>query len=388
MKVGRWLLASSIVVAMSMAVSSTPAHAVSDSTSRWGTFGLLSRANAESPTPVPIGNLTDITVIAAGNSSDMALDGSGDVWTWGDSTDGELAQGREPTPEPSSAVKVKGLPPIASIAEADTTDVAVDTTGHVWGWGWNESGQLCTGSNVLHKEPIELKNISGVAAVAGAGPHLLYLMDDGSLEACGANLQGELGDGTFQDSATPVRVTGLPSSPIVAITAGELTSTVLLQNGQVWDWGYNKWGQLGDGTTSNSDVPVQVDLPTRARQVYTGGDAVKNGQSLALLTDGTIWGWGNDKWGQLGNDTTSPAEPIPVRATALPAGVKFTFVASGGSHSLALASNGDVYGWGNNNEGQVGVGGAAMDVLDPQVVMSGADMVSATADDSVAHSSS
>jgi alpha-tubulin suppressor-like RCC1 family protein len=77
-----------------------------------------------------------------------------------------------------------------------------------------------------------------------------------------------------------------------------------------------------------------------------------------------------------------------VQATALPAGVTFTFVASGGSHSLALASNGDVYGWGNNDEGQVGCGSVPTDVLDPQVVMSGADMISATADDSVAHSSS
>src|ERR1700677_2905911 len=122
------------------------------------------------------------------------------------------------------------------------------------------------------------------------------------------------------NSFTPTTVIGLPSSPIVAISAGQATSLVLLANGQVWTWGENQYGNLGDGNTTDSDVPVQVQLPSAAAQISAGGDGNSNGQSLALLTSGTVYGWGDDKWGQLGNGTTSTVNTVPVQAASLPSG--------------------------------------------------------------------
>jgi len=231
---------------------------------------------------------------------------------------------------------------------------------------------------------MKLTNLSGVVAAAGGGTHMTYLLANGKMEACGGGRKGELGNGTFTSSLTPVPVTGLPSSAITAITAGPSTSTALLANGQVWDWGSNQFGQLGDGTRTNSDVPVQVQLPSAAAQVYAGGDDRENGQSLALLKNGQVWGWGDDANGQLGNGGHRKVNKRPLEATALPSGVTFTFVAAGGAHSLGLDSAGNVWAWGSNTKGQVGDGSSGSNVLTPVKVLTGVGLVSATANDSVA----
>jgi alpha-tubulin suppressor-like RCC1 family protein len=368
------------VVAGSAAAAVVPAAATSTSDLyRWGSFGLGPKANNEAATPVPVGNVPRTIAIAAGNASDMALDFDGHVWTWGDGTDGVLGDGST-TDHISDAVQVVGLPTIVKIAEADNTDVALDSTGHVWGWGWNESGQLCLGNRTDYDTPQELP-LSGVEGIAGAGAHILYLLTDGSVEACGDNNYGQLGDGTFSSSTVPVAVEGLPGA-VSAVSAGQVESTALLSNGQVWDWGYNAFGQLGDGTTTSADVAMYVDLPTTAREVYTGGDEYSDGQSLALLSDGTVWGWGNDRYGQLGDGKTADAL-VPVQASKLPSGKTWTAVASGGTDSLAIDSDGNVWAWGNNVEGQVGVDSPEK-VTTPVEILAHAQAISATADDAVA----
>ena len=310
---------------------------------RWGSFGLGAKANNESSSPEFVNRPFDVVAVVAGNASDMALDSNGNVWTWGDGSKGVLGDGST-ADKISNPVEVSGLPAIVKIAEADDTDVALAANGTVWGWGWNEAGQLCLGNKTDFKRPVEL-SLSGVVAMAGAGRHMLYLLASGALEACGDNSDGQLGDGSFTGSTTPVAVQGLPSA-VSAISAGQTDSTALLSNGQVWDWGYNKYGQLGDGKTQSSDTPVAV------------------------------------RYGQLGNGRTGNAT-VPVKASSLPRERTWTYVVSGGSDSFAVDSNGDVWGWGNNDEGQVGTGSSS-DVLHPVEVLRGADMVSATADDSVA----
>jgi alpha-tubulin suppressor-like RCC1 family protein len=268
------LLASLIGYKVAAGSGSGIVHAQgTDTTYRWGSYDTQNNGDVDKETtPLNIGNLTNIVAIAAGNASSMALDSSGNVWTWGVGDNGVLGQGNT-TNHINSAVEVSGLPQIVAIAEADNTDVALDVNGNVWGWGWNEAGQLCEGNEAQHTSPVELKNISGVAAIAGGGTHMTYLLTNGTMEACGNNSAGQLGNGTFTNSKVPVTVTGLPSSAVTAITAGPSTSTALLANGQVWDWGNNSYGQLGNGSTTNSNVPVQVQLPTglTATQVYAGG---------------------------------------------------------------------------------------------------------------------
>lgn len=358
-----------------------------DTTYRWGEYqvpgALGTQGVGKESTPLPVHDLTDVAAVAAGNGSDMALDADGNVWTWGSGVDGSLGDGSQAS-HLNGAVEVAGLPKIASIAESQNTDVALAVNGTVWGWGFNRSGQLCTGNDFSYDHPVQI-DLSGVSSIAGAGDHTLFLMDDGRVEACGDNTYGELGDGTFSSSKEPVAVLGLPtSSPVVSISAAWSGSSALLADGQVWDWGFNGQGQLGDGTVTNSDVPVEVKLPAAATEMYMGGSAANNGQTLVLLVDGQIWAWGNNDYGQLGNGGQSSSS-VPVQATNLPAAETFVAVATGGDFSMALDSRGNVWSWGDNSDGSVGDPTATSPVLKPVVVLSHANLISATASDAVAH---
>ena len=147
--------------------------------------------------------------------------------------------------------------------------------------------------------------------------------------------------------------------------------------------GWNPFGQLGDGTEVSSNSPVQVRLPVPAAQVSDGGSGFTNGQSLALLADGQVWGWGNDGFGQLGNGVTARIVSKPVQATVLEHHA-IVSVISGGDHSLVLDSSGNVYGFGDNLEGQVGGGSTHSPVLRPIKVLSGVSAISSTEYDSLA----
>ena len=125
---------------------------------------------------------------------------------------------------------------------------------------------------------------------------------------------------------------------MTALTSSWEGSGALLATGAYYDWGYNAAGQLGDGSTANSTVPVRVKLPAAVRQVSQGGSGAGNGQTIAILADGSVWTWGNNSRGQLGNGGTASSD-VPVRVD-LPAGVTFVAVNSGGYSCYAIDSSG------------------------------------------------
>jgi alpha-tubulin suppressor-like RCC1 family protein len=354
------------------------ASATAEATYRWGSF---QGAAHEATTPTVVRDLTGVTAIAAGNLSDMAL-ADGKVYTFGNGAFGNLGHGPGDAYQ-ATAQKVRGLPPIVAIGESMDTDVAIADDGTVWGWGWNRGGQLCTGNTHEYDRPVQLTNLSDIEAAAGGYRHMVYLTTSGTVETCGENTSGVLGDGSEASSTVPVSV-DLPDTA-TAVTAGQASAAALLANGTVYDWGRDKFGELGNGDTTSSDVPVEVELPSAAAEVSVGGSAPDNGQALALLENGQIWGWGCDSDGQLGDGKTKRVRDVPVEAKSLPSDVTFTAVVSGGAHGLALDSNGNVWGWGDNANGQVGNGSSGGDVLTPVEVLSGADLISSTAGDSEAH---
>ena len=179
--------------------------------------------------------------------------------------------------------------------------LAIDSQGHVWGWGLNALGDLCL-SGLTELRPSELP-LSGVTLATGARTHSLF-DSGGKVYACGAGEYGVLGTGSTASSSAPVPVVGLPSAVrVTALTSSWEGSGALLDNGAYYNWGYNAAGQLGNGTTTNSDVPVQVALPEAVRDVFQGGSGAKNGQTVAILGDGSVWAWGSNDRGQLGNGT-------------------------------------------------------------------------------------
>jgi alpha-tubulin suppressor-like RCC1 family protein len=170
---------------------------------------------------------------------------------------------------------------------------------------------------------------------------------------------------------------GLPEGPVKALTSSWGGSGALMQDGSYYNWGYNRAGQLGDGTSTDSPVPVRVVLPRAVVQVFQGGSGAKNGQTVAILADGSLWTWGNGRHGQLGNggvaDSTTPIH------IGLPEGARPASVASGGYASYAVDTSGRLWAWGRNDDGQLGTGKSGPDQLTPVATVLSLRQISSTA---------
>lgn len=331
----------------------------------WGTGGGGGTFISDSPTEVN-GQIGWNSTIQAANFGGLAISGSGQVLQWNAS----------PSP---TANRVAGVTKAVSVGEGQNFGAAVTSAGTVWTWGKNTYGDLCLGipgteSNV---PPTQVSGISDALAVAGGGNHLLILLSTGKLLACGQGNDGQLGNGRTVESDVPVDVSGPGQADIVKISAGSNTSAAVDSTGQLYMWGDNQWGQLANGTTTNSDVPIPLTTAGPVLQVYAGGDGQSNGQTIALLNNGSVYAWGNDQWGQLGNGETETDSTTPVRVVKAPADV--TAVATGGQSSYLLSGGGQVYAWGDDSKGQLGDGRGSGIVLNPELVASGFSSISATA---------
>jgi alpha-tubulin suppressor-like RCC1 family protein len=325
----------------------------------------------------------DVVAVQAGNWGGMALDATGHVWDWGYGTDGELGDGAV-TNSMDTAVEASGPQNIVSIGEGDDFAAAIDNAGDLWVWGDNLHGTLCVKNIAIVKTPVEISGL-GATAVAGGGAHLMILLGDGKVEGCGDDRYGQLGNGKMADGyMAPVAVVGL--TDVVAITAGNDFSAALEGDGSVWTWGYNKFGQLGDGTTKDEDLPVKVPLPLPAVDIYAGGDRTINGHMVALLSDGSTVAWGNDKWGQLGNGISGQSFSLP-QSVDTPAGVSFSSVVAGGEDSFAVDTDGDLWAWGQDRSKELGVAVNGGMAVKPVLVGSGFTTLSATADEAIGLSS-
>jgi alpha-tubulin suppressor-like RCC1 family protein len=361
--------------------SSPPPVEVPSTVEHWGAFfGGKKGTNydlATSPTAVTVPGT--VAEIGTSNSTEYALLTDGSLYAWGLGTQGELGDGSR-TSSFAEPVRVR-FPRGVKIAYIPTdampynTGLAVDTTGHAWGWGENGGGEFCLGNRRSHTIPVELP-LSGVTALAGASHHAVYDAD-GTVYACGQNLEGSLGDGSWGNSTRPRKVVGLDGSSVTKLVASFANAGALLSNGEYFDWGYNANGQLGDGRAGRpSNVPVRVQLPHPVTRVAQGGSIWNNGQSLVLLSDGSLWAWGANFNGQLGDGTTgSRSSAVHVYP---PVGVTYQSLATGSSTCYAVSTTGKVYAWGGSFVGQLGDGKLLMTLI-PVRVASGATMISSTA---------
>lgn len=349
------------------------------SLAHWGSFFGSGSVGDTADLPETVSLPGPVVQVATSNSTIYALLSSGQVYAWGLGGDGQLGDGRTANAL-ASPVRVR-FPAGVAIADLPTDDMpyntglAVDTTGHAWGWGLNGNGELCLNDKTRYLTPVELP-VTDVVAVAGAGDHALY-DEDGTLFACGKNTDGDLGTGSTEPSLVPAPVDGLPAGEVKAVVAAFNSSGALLDNGTYLDWGYDNEGQLGDGTVGvDSSVPVAVSLPAGVVQVAQGGSYFDNGQTLVLLSDGTVMGWGDNELHQL--DPGGPSvEPSPVLVTP-PAGVTYEQVAAGADTSYAVSTTGSVYAWGGGAAGEIG-NGRRHNASAPTAVESGVTCISSTA---------
>ncbi|WP_159396975.1 DNRLRE domain-containing protein [Sorangium cellulosum] len=364
-------------------------------------------------TPVQVATLTNVTGVAAGFGHSLAIRSDGTVWAWGFNWAGQLGDGT--TTDRTTPAQVSGLTGVIAVDAGHSYSLAVRSDGTVWAWGFNWAGQLGDGTTTERATPVQVSGLTGVTAVAAGAHHALAVRSDGTVWAWGYNGDGQLGDGTTTDRTTPVQVSGLTS--VTRLAAGDLHSLAIRADGTVWAWGDDLSFQLGDGTTTDHTTPVQVSALTgvtriaagarcslafrsdntvwawghnargqlgdgshgtvRFTPVQTGGQAmcakttylpaegwacpaskvvVAGGRShsLAVRSDGTVWAWGGNVHGQLG-DGSDPwwLHMTPMQVPGLTSG---STVAAGDYHSLAVRSDGTVWAWGHNIFGQLGDG--------------------------------
>lgn len=289
--------------------------------------------------------LNGVVAVAAGGAHSVAVTSDGTVWSWGNNGSGQLGDGTGTNR--LIPVQVPGLFEVQAVAAGWYHSLALKRDGTVVSWGSNSFGQLGDGSNLVSTLPRPVTGLRGVIAITAGVYYSVALKSDGTVWCWGSNFYGQLGDGTTTDRTIPVQIKGV--SGIRAIGAGAGHTVLLKSDGSVQTLGWNANGQLGNGTTTNSLVPLTVKGISGAGLIAAG-----YAHTLAAPTSGSgISAWGSNTAGQIGDGTTGGNRLSPVQVANL-SGVRA--LAAGTSHSLAVKSDGTLWSWGNNPYGAIGDG--------------------------------
>ncbi len=311
--------------------------------------------------PVTVSGLLDVARIGAGGYHSLAILNDGSAKSWGDNTYFQLGAGSTETTETSplsviaNTASMIALSDISQIAAGFDFTLALKSDGsRIYAWGGNYYGQLGDGTLTSSLTPVEVLSedstdyLSGVHGIAAGGYHALALLNDGTVRAWGSNTCGQLGNGSTDSSALPVKVFGLLN--VTQIVAGDNFSLALVDDGlktMVRSWGLNVNGQLGNGTNESSSTPVDVVglSGQRVLQIAAGAS-----HSLALMEDSTMKAWGLNYSGQLGNhsriDSSVPVDVLDGNGDKL-SGV--SRIGAGYYDSLAFVNNETILAWGYIN---------------------------------------
>jgi RHS repeat-associated protein len=300
--------------------------------------------------PAPVKGLREIKAVAVGAYHSLALSRDGRVWTWGSNTLGQLGLGhKNDTASPSL---VPGVSNIVAIAGGSYHSLALAANGTVYAWGFNGNGQLGTGSDASTTLPAQVAGLgagSGVVSISAGGFHSLAVTASGVEKGWGANFHGALG-GTAARHLVPHVV----SAASVSKAAGGAYHTMAIKSGgDAEALGWNGEGQLGDNTRTSRSAANGVWFLNKAKAL-SGSQAI-TGHCLAVTTEGNVYSWGANDAGQLGEGTRTDR----LTAVQVPSLSKIESVAAGSFHSTAVAADGAIYSWGDNDFGQLGGGTTA-----------------------------
>ena len=312
--------------------------------------------------------------LAAGNTHTCGVTTGGDAFCWGQNVFGQLGDGT--TTDASKPVAVSGGVEFRSVSAYGNVQDGVRDLAHTCGvavggaaqcWGLNSSGQLGNGTFTNSSTPVVVSDpVSGPVSFESVSVAIFFtcaLATTGDIYCWGG---GQLGNGTTLSSSVPVLVSDPASGPVtfVSVSAGGSHTCALASNGQVFCWGVNSHGQLGNGTTNDATVPAAVSSTQTFESVSVG-----QSHTCGVTTGGDVYCWGENAIGQLGNGTqTDASQPVLVSNPA-EGPVTFLSVSGGLAHTCGVTNTGVVYCWGFNSHGQlgrpVGFGPVPVRVLDP-----------------------
>lgn len=317
----------------------------------WGSnsYGELGNGTFEDSTvPVKVKNLTDVQMISAGANHNVALKNDGTAWCWGYNNDGQL--GNNTKMNSSVPVKVTGLKDIEYISTGYSFSFAIKNDGTIWCWGNNCAGQLSDFTLKVYSykdwsEPVQAKRIDNAISVTGGNFHSIAIKENGTIWCWGASWGGALAETEIK---YPIQVKALEG--IKSIDAGNIFNIALKDDGTVFSWGVNDEGQLGNGNkgqdTSNG-VPELIKGLNNVSLISAGHKHV-----VVLTANGDIYGWGNAEAGQLG-DVGNQSTSLPLKLTPIPNVID---ISAGKNHTVALTEEGKILSWGENRYGQLGDG--------------------------------
>jgi alpha-tubulin suppressor-like RCC1 family protein len=299
--------------------------------------------------------------VSSGGRHTLALDTLGSLYVAGDNSLGQTGNPTN-TSQGFFTPAFQFPAPMAwkDIAAGGLHSLALTTSGQLYAWGYNAFGQLGNGSNTTVLGPTLVPLPAGVTnwtAIAAGTNHSLALGNDGNIYAWGRGLDGVLGNGGTTNSSRPQRVVRpVEVTAWVKIAAGANHSLALGNNGKLYAWGLGSSGQLGNGTTANSAVPVPVSAPPGVLnwRAISGGIT----HSLGIGDDGNLYAWGTGLQGQLGPNAGAgnAFRPTPVLVPRPDSVSSWNGVSAGALHSLGLGDNCTLYSWGANSFGQLGIG--------------------------------
>ena len=354
--------------------------------------GLGTGLTANSSTPSIVDNSgvlngKNIVKVATGRDFTLVLCDDNTLYSWGRNDMGQLGNGNNTHSLLPVAVNMSGSlsgKTITQIACGADHSLVLDSDGKVYAWGYNYAGQLGSGNTNDSYNPLAVNSagaLSGkvIVSISAGNSHSAAVTSDGLVYTWGYNANGELGIGNNTNSSVPIAVstTGvLSGKTITKVVCGGDFTVVLSSDGQVFTWGVNESGALGNNSTTGSNVPVAVD----ASGVLSGKVITKIacGMWHAIVMDntGTLYGWGYNPVGNLGTGSTSDVVPyahlvpINVNMSGALSGKTVTEIDCGENFSLALTSDGMVYSWGQNNKGQLGINSIDAAVANPTLVFS------------------
>ena len=353
----------------------------------WGdnSFGQIGDGTTiDRATPVDITNGFNlfageiIVSVSLGSNHSSAITSNGRVFTWGNNDSGQL--GDNTTIKRITPVNITDffclstLETIVSVSLGKGHSSALSSNGRVFTWGNNNSGQLGDGTTLTKKTPTEITSsfiLNGseiIVSVELGAFHSAAITSSGRIFLWGNNYYGQIGDGTIANRNIPTEITSrfnlTEMETIMSVSLGSAHSSAITSDRRIFTWGYNYYGQLGDGTSVDNIIPTEITGGFNLTEgemivsISLGADGYSN--SSALTSTGRVFTWGPNNKGQLGNGTnTTSANSTPIDITSnmnLEEGEIITLVSLGSYHASALTSNGNIYIWGDNYFGQLGDG--------------------------------
>ncbi len=314
-----------------------------------GQLGIQSAATVNLPRQV-MPEITNWAAVSAGKDHSAGLRKDGSLWTWGSNAYGQLGTAGSDSP---IAKQVEPGSSWVMVSAGWYHTLAIKSDGSLWAWGLNEDGQLGVGSGMSWSTaPVRVGQANDWLFVAAGLTHNIAIKKDGSLWTWGSNGAGQLGNGdpNRANQYSPVLI---DSGKWITAAAGCVVedtrshSLAVKSDGSLWAWGWNQYGQLGDQTYVNKSIPVKIGNELNWMCVSAGGR-----HSLALKKNGSLWAFGYNASGQLGDGSyTTSNIPVPVTSEWA-----WAAMAAGNEHSVGLGTDGTIYTWGRNTSGQLGDG--------------------------------